>query len=77
MTIRLKNVYSCNVQNIFMLTLVSQMFPVLGEVSCCIRTLPNRYRNRARGYYDIVLNSEIKTCFFKKAYYLIIIVQMF
>ena len=27
---------------VYMLTLVSQRFPVLGEVSLCIRTLPNR-----------------------------------
>ena len=37
-----------------MLTLVSQRFPVSGEVSFCIRTLPNRSRNGARSYYYIL-----------------------
>ena len=37
-----------------MLTLESRRFPVLGEVSCFIRILPNRLRNRARNYYIIV-----------------------
>ena len=31
---------NCYCDNIFMLTLVSQMFPVLGEVFFCKRTLP-------------------------------------
>ena len=38
----------------FMLTLESWRFPVLGEVSFCIETLPNRQRNGARSYYYIV-----------------------
>ena len=47
-----------------MLTLESRMFPVLGEVSCCIRTLPNRKRNGARGYYNIVLSSNYHSTFY-------------
>ena len=34
--------------------LCSLRFPVLGEVSLCIKTLPNRYRNWAKHYYNIV-----------------------
>ena len=44
-----------NLFNTFMLTLEFQRFPVLGEVSFFVRTLPNRLRNRARSYYIIVL----------------------
>ena len=44
-----------------MLTLESLMFPVLGEVSCYVRVLPNRSRNRARRYYYIVLFSNFGT----------------
>ena len=40
--------------NICMLSLESQRFPVLGEVSFCVRTLPNRQRNVPRSYYYIV-----------------------
>ena len=43
----------------FMLTLESWRFPVLGEVSCFVRTLPNCLRNRARSYYIIVLLSSV------------------
>ena len=32
----------------------SRRFPVMGEVSLYIRTLPSRYRNGARSYYYIV-----------------------
>ena len=39
---------------IFMLTLESRRFLVLGEVSFCIRTLPNCKRNQAKSYYYIV-----------------------
>ena len=35
---RLKGIFK---GNIYMLTLVSRRFPVLGEVSFCTRTLPN------------------------------------
>ena len=34
--------------------LESQRFLVLGEVSFCVRTLPDCYRNGARSYYYIV-----------------------
>ena len=45
-----KYVYVC------MLTLVSRRFQVLGEVSFCIRTLPNCKRQRAKSYYYMVLS---------------------
>ena len=37
-----------------MLTLESWRFPVLGEVSFCVRTLLNCKRNKVRSYYYIV-----------------------
>ena len=36
------------------ITLEFQSFPVLGEESFCVRTLPNCKRNGARSYYYIV-----------------------
>ena len=50
--------------SIYMLTLESRRFPVLCEVSLCIKTLPNRLRNRARSYYLLnCLLSKINAAF--------------
>ena len=43
-----------------MLTLESRRFPMLGEVSFCTRTLPNRFRNGARSYYYVGADSLIQ-----------------
>ena len=48
--------YHCNK---YMLTLESQRLPVLGEVFFCLRTLPNRKRNGARSYYNILYNNNL------------------